>query len=220
MGASFTTAQAYIADVSTPEKRAQNFGIVGAAFGSRLHHRTCRRRIARPLRSTRSLPRSSERSHLLNWLYGYFILARVARSASTDAPFEWKRANPIGSLAHINRYPMIGGLIAAVVGTYLAAHAVQSTWTYYTMLKFQLDRADCRLLARRRRHPRFDRAGRTHSASRKANHRHATNPSTSAWRAPPLGLVLFRLRLAVVDDVRDSRSRTAWVASRVRRCRA
>lgn len=33
MGASFTTASAYIADVSTPEKRAQNFGIIGAAFG-------------------------------------------------------------------------------------------------------------------------------------------------------------------------------------------
>ncbi|MHA4810103.1 MFS transporter, partial [Flavitalea flava] len=32
-GASFTTASAYIADISTPEKRAQNFGMLGAAFG-------------------------------------------------------------------------------------------------------------------------------------------------------------------------------------------
>src|SRR5690606_4683015 len=32
-GASITTASAYIADVSTPEKRAQNFGLIGAAFG-------------------------------------------------------------------------------------------------------------------------------------------------------------------------------------------
>ena len=33
MGASFTTAAAYMADISTPEKRAQNFGMIGAAFG-------------------------------------------------------------------------------------------------------------------------------------------------------------------------------------------
>ncbi|MFM7858482.1 MAG: MFS transporter, partial [Flammeovirgaceae bacterium] len=33
MGASFTTASAYIADISTPENRAQNFGMIGAAFG-------------------------------------------------------------------------------------------------------------------------------------------------------------------------------------------
>src|SRR5271170_2568903 len=32
-GASFTTASAYIADISTPENRAKNFGLIGAAFG-------------------------------------------------------------------------------------------------------------------------------------------------------------------------------------------
>ncbi|MBK8173460.1 MAG: TCR/Tet family MFS transporter [Sandaracinaceae bacterium] len=134
MGASFTTAQAYIADVSTPEKRAQNFGIVGAAFGlgfiigpvagGLLGHFGPRV----PFLAAATLA-------LLNWLYGYFILPE-SLDLKHRRPFEWKRANPIGSLAHINRYPMIGGLIAAVVGTYLAAHAVQSTWTYYTMLKF------------------------------------------------------------------------------------
>lgn len=134
MGASFTTAQAYIADVSTPEKRAQNFGIMGAAFGlgfiigpvvgGLLGHFGPRV----PFLAAAALA-------LLNWLYGYFILPESLDLQHRRA-FEWKRANPIGSLAHINRYPMIGGLIAAVVGTYLAAHAVQSTWTYYTMLKF------------------------------------------------------------------------------------
>ncbi|HEY0612723.1 MAG TPA: MFS transporter, partial [Chitinophaga sp.] len=51
-------------------------------------------------------------------------------------PFDWKRANPWGSLKHLWRYPVVTGLIASLVMIYVAAHAVQSTWSYYTMLKF------------------------------------------------------------------------------------
>lgn len=134
MGASFTTAQAYIADVSTPEKRAQNFGMIGAAFGigfiigpvvgGLLGHYGARI----PFIAAAVLA-------LVNWLYGFFILPESLDPAHRR-PFSWARANPIGSLRHLARYPSLTGLIACYFFVFLASHAIQSTWTYYTMFKF------------------------------------------------------------------------------------
>jgi DHA1 family tetracycline resistance protein-like MFS transporter len=134
-GASFTTAQAYIADVSEPEKRAQNFGLVGAAFGIGF--------IVGPVIGglfsqfgLRVPFLISAALALVNWLYGYFILPE-SLAKENRRPFDWKRANPIGSLLHIKKYPALGGLLAALFLLYIASHAVQSSWTYYTMEKFQ-----------------------------------------------------------------------------------
>ena len=73
MGASFTTASAYIADVSTPENRAQNFGMIGAAFGlgfiigPALGGIIANYGLRAPFIAAAILT-------LINWLYGYFIL--------------------------------------------------------------------------------------------------------------------------------------------------
>ena len=61
---------------------------------------------------------------LLNFLYGLFILPESLPIEKRRA-FEWKRANPVGSLRHLNKYPAISGLVASLVLVYLAAHAVQ-----------------------------------------------------------------------------------------------
>ena len=133
-GASFTTATAYIADISTPEKRAQNFGIVGAAFGLGF--------IIGPVIGGLlgsfgpRVPFVVAASlALLNWLYGYFILPE-SLSKENRRSFDWKRANPVGSLLHLKRYPAIMGLVFSLILIYIAAHAVQSTWSYYSMQKF------------------------------------------------------------------------------------
>jgi DHA1 family tetracycline resistance protein-like MFS transporter len=133
-GASMTTAMAYIADVSTPEKRAQNFGLVGAAFGLGF--------IIGPVIGgligtfgTRTPFFVAAGLCFLNWLYGYFILPE-SLSKQNRRPFQWKRANPVGSLMQIKKYPALTGLIGSLVLIYLAAHAVQSTWSYYGMEKF------------------------------------------------------------------------------------
>ncbi|MDE3143611.1 MAG: TCR/Tet family MFS transporter [Bacteroidota bacterium] len=136
-GGSFTTAAAYIADVSTPEKRAQNFGMIGAAFGigfiigpvlgGLLGHYGFRV----PFFAAAALA-------LLNWLYGYFVLPE-SLSKDHRREFNWKRANPLGSLLHLKKYPVVWGLVASITFLYIAAHAVQSTWTYYTMSKFGWD---------------------------------------------------------------------------------
>ncbi|WP_019947282.1 TCR/Tet family MFS transporter [Hymenobacter aerophilus] len=133
-GASVTTASAYIADVSTPEKRAQNFGLIGAAFGlgfvvgpllggvlGKYNHQW-------PFLAAAGLT-------LLNVVYGYFVLPE-SLPAERRRPFAWARANPVGSLQMLARYPVILGLVASLVFIYIAGHATQTTWTYFVIEKF------------------------------------------------------------------------------------
>lgn len=134
-GASFTTATAYIADISTPDKRAQNFGMIGAAFGLGF--------IIGPVVGgllgqfgSRIPFYASAAITLINWLYGYFVLPE-SLSKENRRPFEWKRANPIGSLMQLRKYPIISGLVISLVCIYVAAHSVQSTWSYFTMERFK-----------------------------------------------------------------------------------
>ena len=133
-GASFSTATAYIADISAPEKRAQNFGLVGVAFGlgfiigpvvgGLLAHFGPRM----PFMVAAGLS-------LCNFLYGLLVLPESLAPAQRR-PFEWRRANPVASLLRLGRYPTVLGLVAALVLLYLAGSATQSVWTFYTMLKF------------------------------------------------------------------------------------
>ena len=136
-GASFTTATAYIADVSSPEKRAQNFGLVGAAFGLGF--------IVGPALGgqlstfgTRVPFFAAAGLSLLTCLYGYFILPE-SLSQERRRKFEWKRANPVGSLMQFKKYPNLSGLIFSIILIYLSAHAIQSTWLFYNMEKFHWD---------------------------------------------------------------------------------
>jgi DHA1 family tetracycline resistance protein-like MFS transporter len=134
MGASFTTATAYISDISTPEKKAQNFGLIGAAFGLGF--------IIGPLigglfsKYGANFPfLIAAGLTLLNVAYGYFVLPE-SLSVDKRRNFEWKRANPIGSLKHLKNYPIVYGLVSSLVLIYIASHAVQSNWAYFTMFKF------------------------------------------------------------------------------------
>lgn len=136
-GASFTTANAYIADISTPEKRAQNFGLVGAAFGVGF--------ILGPAMGGylgQYGPRVpffvAAGLTMINFIYGFFILPE-SLAPENRRPFDWRRANPVGSLKNLGRYPVILGLVASLVLIYIAGFAVQGTWTFYTMEKFKWD---------------------------------------------------------------------------------
>jgi len=133
-GASFTTATAYIADISPPEKRAQNFGLVGAAFGVGFIIGPALGGLLAEFGSRVPFMAAAGLS-LCNFLYGYFVLPESLAPAQRR-PFEWRRANPVASLLRLGRYPAILGLVAALVLIYLAGSATQSVWTFYTMLKF------------------------------------------------------------------------------------
>ncbi|HEX8330823.1 MAG TPA: TCR/Tet family MFS transporter [Hymenobacter sp.] len=133
-GASFTTATAYIADISTPEKRAQNFGLVGAAFGVGFIVGPAIGGLLAGFGSRVPFMVAAGLS-LCNFFYGYFVLPE-SLPADKRRPFEWRRANPVASLLRLGHYPAILGLVASLVLLYLAGSATQSVWSFYTMLKF------------------------------------------------------------------------------------
>ena len=134
-GASFTTASAYIADISTAETRAKNFGLVGAAFGMgfiigpAIGGLLTGWGIRAPFYAAAILS-------LLNWLYGYFVLPE-SLSRENRRKFNWRQANPLGSLQNLKKYPAVAGLILALTLVYLGSHAVQSNWSYYTAYRFR-----------------------------------------------------------------------------------
>lgn len=134
LGASFTTAAAYIADISPPEKRGQNFGMMGAAFGLGFIIGPAIGGLLGAYGSRVPFLAAATLS-LLNWLYGYFVLPESLKTENRRA-FDWKRANPAGSLLNLKRYPVVLGLVASLMLIYIAAHAIQSNWSYYTMEKF------------------------------------------------------------------------------------
>lgn len=136
-GASVTTASAYIADISTDEDRAKNFGLIGAAFGigfiigpvlgGVLGHYGSRV----PFYAAAALC-------LINFVYGYFILPESLPKENRRA-LDWKRANPIGSFKFLKKHPEISGLTTALILIYIGGHAVQSNWSFYTMYRFGWD---------------------------------------------------------------------------------
>ncbi|MCW5924030.1 MAG: TCR/Tet family MFS transporter [Saprospiraceae bacterium] len=137
-GATFTAGGAYIADISPPEKRAQNFGLIGAAFGMGFIIGPLLGGLVSHYGGLRAPFFVAAGLAMLNWLYGYFILPE-SLPPENRRPFDWRRANPVGSLLNLRRYPVILSLVSALIFIYVAGHANQSTWTYITMEKFGWD---------------------------------------------------------------------------------
>lgn len=136
-GASITTASAYIADISTPENRAKNFGMIGAAFGLGF--------IIGPVLGgllgqygSRVPFYAAAILCMCNFLYGYFILPE-SLSKENRREFDWKRANPIGAIKHLKKYPQLIGIVVAIFLLYVGSHAVHSNWSFYTMYQFKWD---------------------------------------------------------------------------------
>jgi DHA1 family tetracycline resistance protein-like MFS transporter len=133
-GASFTTATAYIADVSTAETRAKNFGMIGAAFGlgfvigPALGGLLAGFGVRAPFYAAAGLC-------LINALYGYFVLPESLHKEHRR-PFQWKRANPFGSLQFLRKTKGIGNLAICYFLIYLAFQSVQGNWNFFTIHRF------------------------------------------------------------------------------------
>lgn len=134
-GASITTATAYIADISTKEDRAKNFGLIGAAFGLGFIIGPAIGGLLAEFGSRVPFLVAAGLT-LLNTLYGYYVLPE-SLPKENRRKFEWKRANPFGSLKHLNKFPGIWGLVLSLVLVYIAGHSVQSTWSFFTIERFQ-----------------------------------------------------------------------------------
>jgi MFS transporter, DHA1 family, tetracycline resistance protein len=134
-GASFTTAAAYIADISNDDNREKNFGMIGAAFGIGF--------IIGPViggilgKFDPKFPFfASAILCFLNLTYGYFILPE-SLSPENRRPFNWKKANPLSTILKLKQYKNIGWLMFAFFLLMLGSHAVQSNWPYFTIYQFK-----------------------------------------------------------------------------------
>ncbi len=134
-GASTSTATAYIADVSTGDKRAANFGLVGAAsaigliFGIALGAYLFALNIRFPFMAAAAFA-------FANGLYGLFVLPE-SLSKQHRRKFEWKRANPLLSLTRIyKKQPALAGLLSATAILYIAQKAVEYLLSTFIYEKF------------------------------------------------------------------------------------
>jgi MFS transporter, DHA1 family, tetracycline resistance protein len=128
--ASFTTANAYIADITTPENRAKSFGMLGAAFGlgfiigpviggllGDIDHRL-------PFWFSAALA-------LINFVYGVFVLPESLPKERRSATFDWAHAKPMGSVHLLRNYPQIWGLVAVVFLANFAHYVYPSTFVLF-----------------------------------------------------------------------------------------
>ena len=134
-GAAYPTANAYIADVSPPEKRAANFGLTGAAFGIGFILGPGLGGFVGEHWGARAPFFAAAALALANAGFGLLVL-RESLPRERRRKFELWRANPVGSLKALGRFPMMFGLIGVGILLQLAHDALPATWTYYTMLKF------------------------------------------------------------------------------------
>ncbi len=132
--ANFSTAQAYIADITPPEKRTAAFGMLGAAFGLGFILGPVVGGLLTDI-SIRLPFWASAVMTLANWLYGYFVLPE-SLPLEKRSPFRWSKANPLGSLQLLRSKK---GLlpIGIVLFCYQLAHlAFQNVFAFYTMAHF------------------------------------------------------------------------------------
>lgn len=133
-GASYTTAAAYIADISTPENRAQNFGMIGAAFGIGFVVGPAIGGLLVDFGSRAPFLAAAAFS-LINFVYGLFVL-KESLPPTERRKFEWKRANPLGALLQMNRFKKLKYLFIVSFLLILTNMSVHSSWNYFTMTKF------------------------------------------------------------------------------------
>jgi DHA1 family tetracycline resistance protein-like MFS transporter len=139
-GASFTPAYAYVADITAPSQRAQKFGLMGAAFGIGFIVGPA---IGGLLGSfgARAPFFAAGCIALANTTFGYFALPESLPPASRRA-FHWARANPLGTLAQMRRYPTVLLMLGAVFLWQLGHQVLPSTWAFFTISKFHWSSAE------------------------------------------------------------------------------
>lgn len=133
-GASFSTATAYIADITPPDRRAQSFGLMGAAFGLGFIIGPALGGVLGDM-NMRMPFLVSAALNLLNFLYGLFVLPESLR-AEHRRPFSLARANPFSSFKNLGRQSIVLGLTGVLVCTYMAQQMLQTMWTMYMPYRF------------------------------------------------------------------------------------
>lgn len=130
----FASANAYIADVSPPEKRAGNFGLLGAAFGFGF--------IVGPALGgwlgdidVRLPFFAASAVCAANFAFGFFVL-KESLPPSRRRAFDWSRAWPLGGILSVGRYPVVIGVLCAYFLMQFSHSALPAIWSFFGAEKF------------------------------------------------------------------------------------
>jgi DHA1 family tetracycline resistance protein-like MFS transporter len=136
----FSICGAFIADVTPPAKRAQSFGIIGAAFGLGF--------IIGPVLGgmlsaygTRAPFMGAAALTALSLVYGTFVLPETL-APENRRPFDLRRANPVGTLLSLRKHPSVLGMIAAYFIFLLGHQSLPAMWSYFVIERFQWSEAE------------------------------------------------------------------------------
>lgn len=128
--ATHSTAHAFVADISARQERARNFGLIGAAFGAGF--------ILGPIIGgfagefgTRAPFYAAAGLAFLNFCYGAAVLPETL-TRDRRRPFDWRRANPLGSVRQIAKFPMVAWFLVCVFLFETANFVYPAVWAYYT----------------------------------------------------------------------------------------
>jgi DHA1 family tetracycline resistance protein-like MFS transporter len=131
---SFTTAYAYMADITAPEDRARAYGLIGAAFSAGF--------VVGPLLGG-LLGEISPRAPFwaaaglsgVTFLYGWFVLPESLAAESRMA-FSWRRANPFGAMKLLRSHTELLGLTVVNFLLYFAHHVFSAVFVLYAGYRY------------------------------------------------------------------------------------
>lgn len=133
-GASLSVGMAYIADVTPPEKRAQSFGLVGAAFGLGFILGPAVSGLLGQVQLTLPFYLAAALT-LGNFCYGWLILPE-SLAPENRRVFSWRRANPVGAFKLLFSSPLMLRLAAIYLLFNLAQAGLESTWVLFTKYRY------------------------------------------------------------------------------------
>ncbi|WP_300617417.1 TCR/Tet family MFS transporter [Dokdonella sp.] len=133
--ASFSTANAYIADVTPPDKRAGAFGMIGMAFGIGFVIAPAIGGVLGEINPRLPFWLAVGLA-LTNFLYGLLVLPESLPPERRSPRFDWSHANPIGSLRLLRRYPQVLGLVGVLFLMAMAHIVYPSTFVLYADYRF------------------------------------------------------------------------------------
>ncbi len=134
MGASFSTANAYLADITPPEKRAQSFGLIGAAFGFGFITGPVLGGILGAIDLHLPFFVAAGLS-FVDLAFTFFVLPE-SLDAEHRKEFAWSRANPLGALRELGRYGDVAGLMAVYILAMFANRVSEMTWVLFSTYRF------------------------------------------------------------------------------------
>jgi DHA1 family tetracycline resistance protein-like MFS transporter len=135
--ASIATSYAYVTDVTPAEQRAAKFGLLGAAFGLGFVLGPALGGVLGAIDPRMPFWVAAGLS-MLNALYGLLVLPEsLPRGQRTR--FEWKRANPVGSLKLLRSHPELSGLAVSEFLAALAHVVLPSVWVLYAGYRYGWD---------------------------------------------------------------------------------